>query len=533
MKKLGKKAGALALSAAMLLSLTANPVWADDKDSDDVVTLNMWHIWAAESKSSKKPFEDAVAEFNEENEDIQIVLDATENETYKTKMVATIAANEAPDIYFYWSGGYMKNIVEAGKVLALDDYLSDDVLAEIKPGTLDNMTFDDKIYGLGYSMAIGTFFVNTEMFEENDIKIPESWDELVDACQKFIDLGITPMAVGAKEPWCIDMYLDMLLIRQAGYDECISALSKEGTYVTDDMIEGAQKLVDLVEMGAFGDGALGISRDESEVPFYNGEVPMYLNGSWTIGNINRDDCAVKDKIDIIEFPALSDKSDVKDFTGGASECFVVNADTEYPEECVYALTQILPKFAEKLYLSGAGFPTWFAEKALSFNEKYKIIFISAYDEFDYARKAIQLGAKGFLLKPFQRAELHDVLGKILKELDSEKENTFVQKEGKLVQQVVEYLERNYSDSTLSLSNTAEKFHINSSYLSRIFKKEYGINFIEFLTWYRIQKAVIYVKNTQMKAYEIAEKVVFTDTKYFGKCFKKLEGVSIQEYRRKQ
>ena len=49
-------------------------------------------------------------------------------------------------------------------------------------------------------MAIGTFFVNTEMFEENDIKIPESWDELVDACQKFIDLGITPMAVGAKEP---------------------------------------------------------------------------------------------------------------------------------------------------------------------------------------------------------------------------------------------------------------------------------------------------------------------------------------------
>lgn len=175
----------------------------------------------------------------------------------------------------------------------------------------------------------------------------------------------------------------------------------------------------------------------------------------------------------------------------------------------------------------------FAEKALSFNEKYKIIFISAYDEFDYAKKAIQLGAKGFLLKPFQRAELHDVLGKILKELDSEKENTFVQKEGKLVQQVVEYLERNYSDSTLSLSNTAEKFHINSSYLSRIFKKEYGINFIEFLTWYRIQKAVIYVKNTQMKAYEIAEKVGFTDTKYFGKCFKKLEGISIQEYRRKQ
>lgn len=362
MKGMKKRAGAVLLSMAVLASMTACGGGSSDKGKEstdsDVVTLDMWHIWAAESEASKKPFEDAVAEFNEENKDIQIKLDATENETYKTKMVTTIAANEAPDIYFYWSGGYMKNIVDAGKVLALDEYLTDDVKSEIMEGTLDNMTFDDKVYGLGYSMTVGTFFVNTEMFEENNIQIPETWDELTDACQKFLDKGITPMTVGAKEPWCIDMYLDMILTRQAGYDECISALSKEGTYVTDDMKEGAQKLIDLVDMGAFGEGALGISRDESEVPFYNGDVPMYFNGSWTIGNINSDTCKVKDKIDIVKFPALSDKSDVNDFTGGASECFVVNSETKHPEEAVYALTEILKKFTKNLYLSGAGIPTW-------------------------------------------------------------------------------------------------------------------------------------------------------------------------------
>lgn len=67
--------------------------------SDEVVTLNLWHIWAAESESSKAPFEAAVKEFNAENPNIQVVLDATENETYKTKMTATIAANEAPETF--------------------------------------------------------------------------------------------------------------------------------------------------------------------------------------------------------------------------------------------------------------------------------------------------------------------------------------------------------------------------------------------------------------------------------------------------
>lgn len=362
MRKKCKKASALLLGSALLISgLMVGTPAVEVKAEDDVLTLDMWHIWAAESEASKKPFEDAVAEFNEENPNIQIKLDATENETYKTKMVTTIAANEAPDIYFYWSGGYMKNIVDAEKILPLDEYLSDDVKGIIKEGTLDNMTFDGKVYGLGYSMTTGTFFVNTELFEENDIKIPETWEELTDACQKFLDKGITPITVGAKEPWCIDMYLDMLLTREAGYDQCISALSKEGSFVNDDLIAGAQKLVDLVDMGAFGMGALGISRDESEVPFYNGEVPMYFNGSWTIGNINADDCKVKDKIDIIPFPATSEKSNLNDFTGGASECFVVNSQTEHPEEAVYALTEILQKFTRNLYEAGAGIPTWDVE----------------------------------------------------------------------------------------------------------------------------------------------------------------------------
>jgi ABC-type glycerol-3-phosphate transport system substrate-binding protein len=87
----------------------------------------------------------------------QLDVDATENETFKTKIRTAVAANEAPDIFTYWAGGYMKNFVTAGKLLALDDYLNDGTKDKLLDGTLDNMTFDGKVYGLPHTMDVGTF----------------------------------------------------------------------------------------------------------------------------------------------------------------------------------------------------------------------------------------------------------------------------------------------------------------------------------------------------------------------------------------
>jgi raffinose/stachyose/melibiose transport system substrate-binding protein len=324
----------------------------------DPVTLSLWHIWAADSESSKAPFEKVLKDFQAANPDIKLNVDATENETYKTKIRAAVAANEAPDIFFYWSGGYMKSFVDSGKLLALNDYLDSDTQAKILPGTTANMTFDNKIYGLPHSMSIGTFFVNKELFQQNNVKIPETYDDLVTAVKAFRAKGITPMAVGAKDTWCIDMYLDILETRQAGYDACYKALSKTGTYEDPGIVEGARRLQELVDLKAFTDGAMGVTRDESEVPFYEGKIPMYFNGSWTIGNVMKPDSKIKDKIDIIKFPALSDKSDVNDFTGGVSEIFVVNANTKHKDEAVKALKYISENFSKEIYMAGAGLPTW-------------------------------------------------------------------------------------------------------------------------------------------------------------------------------
>jgi len=332
-------------------------VFTGCKKEPDVVTLKLWHIWASDTESSKAPFEKALASYQSAHPNIKVEVDATENETYKTKIRSAVAAGEAPDVFFYWSGGTMKGFVDAGALLPLDSYLDPDTKSKMLPGTTVNMTFNNQIYGLPHSQAAGTFFVNQELFDKNGLKVPATWDELISVCQAFLAKGITPFTIGAKETWCIAMYFDLMYLHQAGFKATNAALSKTGPFNTPDTVEVARKLQQLIKMGAFGKGAMGISRDESEVPFYEGKVPMYVNGSWTIGNVNRYP-AVKDKIKIYPFPALGPNGTTRDLTGGVSEIFVVNAKTKYPNEATELIKYVAQNFSAELYAAGAGLPTW-------------------------------------------------------------------------------------------------------------------------------------------------------------------------------
>jgi raffinose/stachyose/melibiose transport system substrate-binding protein len=252
----------------------------------------------------------------------------------------------------------MKGFVDAGALLPLNEYLTDGSESRLVNGTLDNMTFDGKVYGLPYIMSVGSFFVNEKLFADAGLKVPANWDELIAVCNAFLAKGITPLSIGGKEGWCITMYLDMMELRQAGEAGLKAAYNKTASFNSPDFIEAARKMQQLVDMGAFGKGAMGISRDEAEVPFYDGKVPMYFNGSWTVGNVIRPDCKARDDIMIYPFPALGPKSNLNDFTGGVGDIFVVSNKSKHKEEAVQALKFITEHMAEEVYLSGSGIPAW-------------------------------------------------------------------------------------------------------------------------------------------------------------------------------
>ena len=101
----------------------------------------------------------------------------------------------------------------------------------------------------------------------------------------------------------------------------------------------------------------------------------------------------------------------------------------------------------------------------------------------------------------------------------------------LVHKVKDYMEDHYCEEDLSLNSLAEIFYVNASYLSRVFKEKTGNTFSGWLFEIRMREAEKLVQRTDLRAYEIAEKVGISDPHYFSSCFKKHTGLSVSDYKK--
>ena len=98
-----------------------------------------------------------------------------------------------------------------------------------------------------------------------------------------------------------------------------------------------------------------------------------------------------------------------------------------------------------------------------------------------------------------------------------------------IQKIINYIEMNL-DSELTLKALAEKFSVNASYLSDVFKKEVGETLTSYVNHKRIKQAIFYLNTSQMQVQEIAGEVGIVDPNYFIKLFKKIVGKTPKEYR---
>lgn len=94
---------------------------------------------------------------------------------------------------------------------------------------------------------------------------------------------------------------------------------------------------------------------------------------------------------------------------------------------------------------------------------------------------------------------------------------------------LEYIEKNYADSTVTLNSVCTALAMSTSYFSSVFKSYTGVTFIEALTKKRIEKAKILLEQGSKKTYEIAEAVGYSDAHYFSLTFKKVTGKTPTEY----
>lgn len=197
------------------------------------------------------------------------------------------------------------------------------------------------------------------------------------------------------------------------------------------------------------------------------------------------------------------------------------------------------------------------------DDECSIIFLSVYDDFEYARNAIKVRALDYLLKPCDMNDLLAVMDTALQKLDKEnafngnsisgkEQNKETQIDGSnynnvrenrpkrtdnvrnsdeqtTIKYLKEYVENNYIYD-ISMQEAAEEMGYSDAYFSKLFKQYFNQNFTAYLTEYRIKKAKELLSNTNHSIKDISRMVGYTDSNYFAKIFKRLVGEIPSKYR---
>lgn len=206
-----------------------------------------------------------------------------------------------------------------------------------------------------------------------------------------------------------------------------------------------------------------------------------------------------------------------------------------------------------------------AEQIRSMDEDCVIVFLTAYDEFSYAKRAIVIRALDYLLKPCDEEELTAVMEEAMRLTDKavhNKENptgngaemTEAEKEAEkrreqwpwnpdaeapkdpetermnqVAEKIRTYIRENYMNE-ISMQDAARQFNYSDAYFCKLFKQCFDQNFTAYLTGFRIQEARRLLQEKSVSVREVSMLVGYYDANYFAKVFKRITGMNPSEYR---
>lgn len=167
----------------------------------------------------------------------------------------------------------------------------------------------------------------------------------------------------------------------------------------------------------------------------------------------------------------------------------------------------------------------------------KLIIMSVYNSFEFAKKAIHLDVEDYLLKPIFPEDVNRLLDKIILDIetgDSGIESRLIKNNRSSFPQYIikalDYISLYYVQQ-ISLKAIADFSGVSSAYLSAGFKKYTGLTFVEYLNMYRLEVAKKLLDDSIYPLDEIANQVGIPDVVYFNKLFKRFIGISPGRYRK--
>ncbi|MDX2376088.1 extracellular solute-binding protein [Microbacterium sp. LRZ72] len=237
-------------------------------------------------------FRDLIAEYNSSQEDVRVVFDTSSN------LQAGFLRGNPPDLGLLNYNMEMSRFMERGALSDLSDMPeADRILPEVQDLVDQYATYPGRTSVLPYSVMAASVIYNVEIFEEHDLEVPETWDELIEVCDQLQAAGVTPFYGTFKDPWTVAQgWFDYTVGGTVEVADFFDEMNELGTEVGPEspvsfestLIEPVDRMTLLTEQYTNADAA-SRGYGDGNLAFAQGEAAMYLQGPWAFGEIAKTD----------------------------------------------------------------------------------------------------------------------------------------------------------------------------------------------------------------------------------------------------
>lgn len=211
---------------------------------------------------------------------VTIEVEALDDDNYNIKFKAYASSGQMPDVFMGWTTPqWMSDPVNAGLIegLNVEDYSDYTFIA----GALDSATFDGKLYALPKTTDAAGFFFNKDIFEQYNLEIPQTWDELLAVAKSLNDAGVTPCALPGQAEYLSVFLINALIGTEKGAD-AMSFIreSIQGKNFSDPIWKDSAAALQENAANLFQFGWETTDYGTAVNMFQSGETAMLWMGTW-------------------------------------------------------------------------------------------------------------------------------------------------------------------------------------------------------------------------------------------------------------
>lgn len=269
----------------------------DTSNAQDLVFMSNWGTY-----DSKAPMlKESIKQISTHHSELNVEDWSMSGSEFLFNLKTDFANGNEPDIFGLWPGSEIQLLIKKGKVADLTEVLKKDKewYSRFDKDAWKYVTVDNRIYGLPIEIVYEGLFINKDLFDKFNVKIPRTYEELITAIKVFKDNDIIPIAYNDTSE---GSYIYQNMVMKIGGKEAVEHPFDEDGNIKKCFIEAMYYMKELYHLGAFPETWSFMNDKERNDLFLNKKAAMIVQGSWFVGQNALNSNATT--VDIIPFPSM-------------------------------------------------------------------------------------------------------------------------------------------------------------------------------------------------------------------------------------